>query len=92
MTGDPTVQAPVAPPLFRDEEPFTVAAQGQSLTFYPAGRDRLAALLALIEGARESLRLCFYIFVEDEAGIRVRDALVAAARRGVDTRLIVDGF
>ena len=92
MTGDPTVQAPVAPPPFRDEEPFAVAAQGQTLTFYPAGRDRLAALLALIEGARESLRLCFYIFVEDDAGVRVRDALVAAARRGVDTRLIVDGF
>ena len=74
------------------EAPFSIAAQGQSLTFYPAGPDRLHALLDLIDGARESLRLCFYIWVEDETGAQVRDALVAAARRGVDARLIVDGF
>lgn len=96
MTGEhpphltPTAAEPAA--AFRDEEPFAVSAQGQALTFYPAGKDRLDALLALIAGARESLRLCYYIFVEDEAGLRVRDALVAAVERGVDTRLIVDGF
>ena len=92
MTGEPTPQPTVASPAFRDEDPFTVNAQGTALTFYPAGRDRLRALLDLIGGARASLRLCFYIFVEDDIGTMVRDALVAAARRGVDTRLIVDGF
>ena len=92
MTGEPTLPAPGAPTPFRDEEPFVVTAQGQALTFLPSGSDRLAQLLDLIEAARQSLRLCFYIFVDDEAGVRVRDALVNAARRGVDTRLIVDGF
>lgn len=77
---------------FRDSEPFTVEAQQQALTFYPAGRDRLQALLEMIESAQESLRLCFYIFGEDHSASQVRDALVAAARRGVDARLIVDGF
>lgn len=77
---------------YADPPPFTVAAQGHTLTFHPAGSDRLAALLALIDGARESLRMSFYIFAEDASGSRVRDALAAAARRGVTVRLIVDGF
>lgn len=92
MTGEPTLHDPGAPAAFRDEDPFTITAQDHSLTFLPAGRDRLARLLELIEGAQRSLRLCFYIFVEDDVGVRVRDALVDAARRGVDTRVIVDGF
>ncbi|MGI9375667.1 MAG: phospholipase D-like domain-containing protein [Tsuneonella suprasediminis] len=74
------------------EESFTVTAQGQDLEFHPGGSERLAALLALIDGAQESLRLCFYIFATDTAGRTVRDALVAAARRKVDVQVIVDGF
>ncbi|MFN4113409.1 MAG: phospholipase D-like domain-containing protein [Sphingomonadaceae bacterium] len=95
MTGEPVPhQAPLQalPSAFRDEEPFALTAQGQALTFFPAGKDRLQALLTLIHGAQQNLRLCFYIFLEDEAGVQVRDALIAAADRGVDTRLIVDGF
>ena len=75
-----------------DPAPFAIEAQGQSLMFYPAGRDRLAALLDLIEGASRSIRVCFYIFAEDTAGVMVRDALAAAARRGVRVSLILDGF
>ena len=75
-----------------DPAPFEIEAQGQKLVFYPAGKDRLAALLALIEGARASLRICFYIFAEDASGVLVRDALAAAARRGVKVSLIIDGF
>lgn len=83
-------EAPTAP--FHDPPPFTVEAQGHVLAFYPGGKARLAALLALIDGAREQLKLCFYIFATDDCAVRVRDALVSAARRGVDVRLIVDSF
>ena len=75
-----------------DPPPFAVEAQGLSLTFYPGGRERLEALLALIDGAETCLKLVFYIFATDESGARVRDALVAAARRGTDVRVILDGF
>jgi cardiolipin synthase len=78
--------------VYCDPPPFSAEAQGLSLTFYPGGRDRFDALLALIEGARACLKVAFYIFATDESGVRVRDALVAAARRGVDVRVIVDGF
>ena len=40
-----------APTEWRDPEPFSVEAQGQSLSFYPAGKDRLNALVELIDGA-----------------------------------------
>jgi cardiolipin synthase len=77
---------------FVDPPPFTVEAQGLTLHFLPGGRDRLACLLELIDGAQQSLKVAFYIFSKDPCAVRVRDALVAAARRGVDVRVIVDGF
>ena len=75
-----------------DPPPFSVEAQGLSLTFYPGGRERFDALLGLIHGADVCLKLAFYIFATDESGVSVRDALVEAALRGVDVRVIVDGF
>ena len=80
------------PAEFCDPPPFSIEAQGLALSFYPGGEDRLEALIGLIDNSRESLKLAFYIFATDECAARVRDALAAAARRGVDVRLIVDGF
>ena len=79
-------------PAYRDPPPFHLTAQDHELGFYPAGKDRLKALLALIDGAQGTLRMCFYIFAEDEVSRQVRDALIAAARRGVRVTLILDGF
>ncbi len=90
---DPAIRPESPLPLaWHDPEPFGVQGQGLSFTFYPAGIDRRAALLEMIEGARESLKIAFYIFAADGVGTAVRDALVAAARRGVEVTLIVDGF
>lgn len=77
---------------YRPEAPFVAEAQGHRLTFQPGGADRRTALLALIEGAERSIRMCFYIFTPDAAGIAVCHALTEAARRGVRVSLIVDGF
>lgn len=81
-----------APPAWRDPEPFSVEAQGQSLCFYPAGEDRLDALVELIDGAQTSFRAFYYMYGNDACGERVRDALVRAAQRGVDVSLAIDGF
>ena len=69
---------------------FEVA--GDRLTPLAAAGARLAALLALIDGAERSLRLLYYIYCDDAVGRRVRDALAAALARGVTVSLIVDGF
>ena len=65
---------------------------GNRLTFLPDGPDRLEALVALIDGAKSSLRLLYYIFAADASGEKVRDALVAAVKRGVEVSLLIDGF
>jgi len=70
----------------------TFEVDGNRLKLIEGGAERLDALIALIDAARDSLRLLYYIYAEDEAGRRVNAALVAAAARGVAVALIVDGF
>ncbi|MCM8731299.1 phosphatidylserine/phosphatidylglycerophosphate/cardiolipin synthase family protein [Hephaestia sp. GCM10023244] len=69
---------------------FTIA--GNRLRLLDTGPGRLDALVDLIEGARQSLRIIYYIYSDDASGRRVRDAMLAAARRGVAVSLIVDAF
>lgn len=69
---------------------FTV--DGNRLTLLDTGPFRLDTLVALIDGARTTLRVIYYIYVDDNAGARVRDALIRAAGRGVAVALIVDGL
>jgi len=69
---------------------FTVA--GNRLTMLDTGPRRLEALIGLIEGAKQSLRVIFYIYVDDSAGEAVAAALLRAAARGVTVKLIVDGL
>ena len=72
--------------------PAALEVAGNRLTLLADGPERLEALIALIDGARESLRILYYIFLDDAAGTRVRDALSAAADRGVAVSMLVDGF
>lgn len=65
---------------------------GTSLRLLPDGPERLATMLSLIEGAGESLKLLFYIFGTDIAATQVRDALTAAAVRGVEVTVLLDSF
>jgi len=70
----------------------TLAVDGHRLTLLDTGPRRLEALIALIDGAERSLRVIYYIYVDDEAGDRVRRALIAASMRGVKVTLVVDGL
>ena len=70
----------------------TFSVAGNRLTMLDTGPRRLAALIALIDGARQSLRVIFYIYVDDDAGEAVRAALLRASARGVAVSLIVDGL
>jgi cardiolipin synthase len=49
-------------------------------------------MLAAVAGARRSVRLETYIFEAAGIGVRMRDALSAAAGRGVSIRVLIDGF
>lgn len=52
----------------------------------------LAALTADIDAARESVHISFYIWLDDDNGGRIADAVAAAARRGVACRVCVDAL
>jgi cardiolipin synthase len=70
----------------------TLSVAGNRLTLLTEGPQRLAALLGLIDGARTSVRVLYYIYRADSAGAALRDALVAAAARGVAVSVIVDAL
>lgn len=70
----------------------TFEVEGNRLRLVVSGPERLDALVAMIDGATESLRALYYIYADDDAGRRVHAALLAAAARGVKTSLIVDGL
>ena len=65
---------------------------GNLLEVIETGEGRLRAILDLIGGAQHSVKLLFYMFNPDRVGERVRDALVEAAQRGVEVKLLIDGF
>ena len=54
------------------------------------GEDALLLRIHLIRAARSSIDIQTFIFAEDDAGYLVLDELVAAARRGVKVRVLVD--
>jgi cardiolipin synthase A/B len=78
-----------APPKFG---PLKAEVEGHRLCVFVTGADRLSALLSMIEQAKESLRLFFYIFGDDETAHLVREALIDARNRGVAVTLLVDSF
>ncbi len=65
---------------------------GNRIELLKTGGQYFPALLAAIEGARQEIHLESYIFADDETGRAVASALARAARRGVATRVMVDGF
>ena len=60
--------------------------------WFGSGHDFLQAQLAAIQSARKDIRLEVYIFSDAEIGCTFRDALTAAAQRGVHVEVLVDGF
>jgi len=65
---------------------------GNRLEVIESGDARLQLLLELIGRAQQSIKMLMYMFNPDRVGVRVRDALADAAMRGVDVKVLIDGF
>jgi cardiolipin synthase A/B len=78
------------PPVSRP--PIRAEVAGNRLELIESGGARLKLLLELIGGARHSIKMLMYMFNADRVGEQVRDALADAAARGVDVKLLIDGF
>ncbi|MFC0150475.1 phospholipase D-like domain-containing protein [Sphingobium scionense] len=72
--------------------PISVTLNGNRLTVIEEGAMLRDALVALIDGARTSLKLYYYIFADDGSGRLICERLVAARARGVAVTLMIDGF
>ncbi|MBW8367263.1 MAG: cardiolipin synthase [Arenimonas sp.] len=81
----------------------TIARLGRSATGFPpssaarldllvGGGETYDALIKAIAGATAHLHVEYYIFEPDRTGTQVRDALVAAAGRGVRVRVLLDAI
>lgn len=56
------------------------------------GADALAARVHLLRSARERIEIQNYVFFADDSGRLLLDEMIAAARRGVRVRLLVDAL
>lgn len=63
---------------------------GNELHILPEDDSAIEAIAAEIDGARDHAHLLFYIWLPDPSGIRVAEACIRAAGRGVAVRVIVD--
>ena len=62
------------------------------LQLLQSGEEFFPALRGLIDSAKRSVWLETYIFADDATGHAIAQSLAAAARRGVDVRVVVAGF
>ena len=73
--------------FFHGVEPVS----GNQLQLLQSGAGFFPALIAAIDAAQAEVHLETYIFNADPSAEAVRDALVRAARRGVQVRVMIDG-
>jgi cardiolipin synthase A/B len=91
VTVEPELPAALqyVPTLARHLGDFETLA-GNDLELLPDYTATIDRLIADIETARQHVHLLFYIFLADQTGLRVAEALEHAATRGVNCRILMD--
>jgi cardiolipin synthase len=80
--------------------PFALARTVNHLDATAGNSARLAAdsnaaideMVADVDAAGETVHGCFYIWLADNNGLKLKDAFIRAARRGVPVRLLADAL
>lgn len=65
---------------------------GNTLTTYTYGEYLYRDMIAAIDAAQDYVYLVTYIWKGDEVGQRFKEAVIAAAERGVEVCVVLDGF
>lgn len=81
-----------APDLAPGDLREVTTGDGDRITVYTYGQDAYDAMLEAIEGAQFSIALESFIWKGDETGQQFKEALIRAAQRGVEVRLVWDRF
>lgn len=96
--GDFGAQGKAIPAAYRPA--FLVASSingfepldGNAATLLGGSEEVIRRLVRDIEKARSSVHLMYYIWLEDKAGKMLAKAVMGAARRGVQCRIMADGL
>ena len=93
MTGDGLPSSALPEELsFMECYEGTDCCDGNRTEFFSDGRDMFNRMIADIRDAKKTIRMEFYIILDDELGGSVLDLLSQKAKGGVDVILICDGF
>ncbi|MDR0297180.1 MAG: cardiolipin synthase [Streptococcaceae bacterium] len=76
--------------LFVSEE--SLISTNTGATLYTDGREKFDALLFDIAAARHHIHLEYYIFKLDGIGREILEAAIAARKRGVEVRILIDAW
>jgi len=72
--------------------PSAVYTGGNQVTLLRGGDELFPAMLRAIGSAKHEIWLATYIFNDDPAALGIAQALADASKRGVQVRVVVDGF
>ncbi len=97
-TGDDAVRQHLATTAYA--APFALAetvnalppTRGNAARLAPDSNSAIAEMIADIDAAQSSVHLGFYIWLADSNGLLVKDALIRAAGRGVQVRVLADAL
>ncbi|MFT0848680.1 phospholipase D-like domain-containing protein [Actinomycetaceae bacterium L2_0104] len=76
--------------IFPHLPPQDVSVGGNEFTIFTYGRELYDVMLADIRAAKETIYFECFIVKADETGYEFRNALIDAARRGVDVYILLD--
>jgi cardiolipin synthase len=65
---------------------------GNSAHLAPDSNEAIDEMVADIDSARETVHGCFYIWLADNNGLKVKEAFMRAAARGVRVRVLADSL
>lgn len=78
--------------LVKRYRPQTSTPSESAFILQQSGWDALSQRVALIESAEQSINIQYYIWNEDVSGRYLASRLIAAAKRGVQVRVMLDDF
>jgi cardiolipin synthase len=68
------------------------ATSGNGARLAPDSNAAVDEMVADIDAAQETVHGCFYIWLADNNGLKLKDAFIRAAKRGVQVRLLADAL
>ncbi len=74
--------------LFKSD--YSILTENNHVEIFISGQEKMNRLVADIYAATDSVHVQYYIFTDDEVGMRVVDALIDRAKAGLEVKLMAD--